>query len=676
MSDALNPVDVRRVMAMLFRRWRLGLVIVLATLVGAAIVTYLRYPQFEAQIKVLIERAPGADVPYLREQIAFKKAEITETQCELMQSTPVLEEVVRRLKLDERPLPSESFRDRVHAWLRSVMDWCRDLYRGVKGWVWRNLLGSELAPLEPADPFRMALADLAKKVSVEPRPNTDIVVATVRDYDGEVATAIANTMGEIYLANDLERQRGRAREIYGLIDTQVDAFRPSYEAASKAVEDYEAEYDARLLKDRISTKIKEISALEIALGEFKQRQKDKIEALEIDLAALRETYEETHPQVRAKRSELERARRMLKDSEHPEDGNQTAYQLAEQIAAANQELELLSEREGRYSRLLSTLDQEEELYFQLKREREEALIAEATRAAGTHIIEPAIQPIKAASPKWTLSMLFGVFGGLFLAVSLSALLEFMNTAVRYPDDISQTGDTPVIGSVPRYGMLTGGQRCGVVMNFSASSPYVRSQIQLYERIAAAATQPVLTVTSPQRGDGRSTLAINLALCAEQIARRHTLLVDLNFERPRIERLMPYIKRQQGLHEVLDGKITWQDAIQAVKTVEGQPAVLTVGLSKRPILAAVVAERLPALLAEWQKEYAQIIFDTPPVLLSGLVGVVNRQHGHVILLASAGRTRRAVISAAVSRCEALKVDLLGIVLNKRRYAIPSYAYRRL
>jgi succinoglycan biosynthesis transport protein ExoP len=411
MSDRMNSVDVRRVIAILFRRWRLGLVIVIATLVGVAVTTYLSYPRYEATLKVLIERAPGAEIPYLREQVAFKKAEITQTQCELMRSTPILEEVVRRLNLAERPVPSDSVRDRIHAWLRDVQGWVQDQLRAAKGWLWKVLFKAELEPPQPGDPFREALQDLSQRISVEPLPNTDIIVATVRDIDPVLATQIINTLGEIYLESDLTRQRNRAREIYGLIDSQVTAFKPSYEAAAKAVEDFERDHDARLLEDRIHTKIQEISSLEIALSEFQQRQEAKIESLTLELTALRQTYDDDHPQVRAKRSELDQARQMLSSQSSDQATNKTAAMLAQRIAGANAELEQLSEREGQYSRLLSRLEQEEELFFQLKREREEALIAEATRAAGTQVFEPAITPSKPSTPKWTINLLFGLFGG-------------------------------------------------------------------------------------------------------------------------------------------------------------------------------------------------------------------------------------------------------------------------
>lgn len=672
MSDSMNPVDVRRVIAILFRRWRLGLAIVIATLAGVAVTTYLSYPQYEATLKVLIERAPGAEIPYLREQVAFKKAEITQTQCELMRSTPILEEVVRRLNLAERPVPSKSVRDRIHAWLRDLQGWVRDQLRTAKGWLWKVLFKAELAPREPSDPFREALQNLSRRISVEPLPNTDIIVATVRDIDPVLATQIINTLGEIYLESDLSRQRNRAREIYGLIDSQVTAFKPSYEAAAKAVEDFEHEHDARLFEDRIRTKIQEISALEIALSEFQQRQEAKIESLTLELTALRQTYDDDHPQVRAKRSELDQARQMLSGQSSDQTTNKTAAMLVQRIASANEELERLSEREGQYSRLLSRLEQEEELFFQLKREREEALIAEATRAAGTQVFEPAITPAKPTTPKWTINMLFGLFGGFFLAVAVGALLEFLNTAVRDPDDI-KSAKARVLGSIPRFGLLTGGQSRGVVSNFSSRSAYVRAQIQIYERIVAEASKPALVVSSPARRDGCSTLAANLACCATQVAQRRTLLVDLNFAHPRIERQLAHVKRHAGLREVLDGKSAWKEAVQCTA---GKPDVLTTGLIRQPILAAVVSERLPALLTEWREQYEQIIFDAPPILQSALAGVVNRDHGHLVLLVTAGRTRRAVVEAAIDQCIALRTDLLGIILNKRRFAIPAYAYRRL
>ena len=89
---------------------------------------------------------------------------------------------------------------------------------------------------------------------------------------------------------------------------------------------------------------------------------------------------------------------------------------------------------------------------------------------------------------------------------------------------------------------------------------------------------------------------------------------------------------------------------------------------------------PGLLASyWQlllRAADLVILDAPPVLASPVcLGLAPTVDG-VILLVEAERTRQAVAEAARDALQACGANLLGVVLNKRRFAVPAALYRRL
>lgn len=449
----MRPVDVREAFSIFYRRRRLAVAVALAALVGTWIGNWLVYPSYRSTVRILVERAPGSEIPFSREQIAFKKAEITQTQCELLQSTPVLESAVRELHLDTRPLPSGSLRDRIHEIGWQILDRISALKDNAKRFVIVRVFGKTWRPPAPSDTFREAVEDLRAQIEVEPIPNTDLIAVTVRDRDPEMAARIANLIAEIYLARDVESQKQRARLVYDLINNQVTELRPAYDAAEKAMETFERQHNARLLEDQIRSKIQEISSLELTYAELVETQSTKIATLYMELARLQQLYEPNHPKVLAARSELREAERSLaRKSTRPSEGVDEDYAgaLRERIARAKEELAELSRLDGEYARLERRKQQEEELYLSLKKKREEAQVAEATRAAGTRVVDPAVPALQPASPRKRLNLLLGLLGGLFIAGTLAALLEFLDRSVKTPADITAATGLDQVWSVPDF----------------------------------------------------------------------------------------------------------------------------------------------------------------------------------------------------------------------------------
>ncbi len=461
----MRQFDVRDAVSAVYRRWGLGLTIVVATLLGVVVGNYVMYPVYESSIKILVERAPGFEIPFSPEQLVFKKTEITQTQCELLRSRPVLEETVRRLHLDQRPLPSGSPRDTIHTWGRQIKQVYCNTKEGLKRLVLTKLLQRSYTPPTSPDPFFEAVDALREHVLAEPVPNTDLVVVVVQDREAPVAEAIADTIGEVYLEHDVVAQRRRARQVYELIDAQVTAFKPSYETAERAVEDFEVTHEARLFQEQIRATVNEISSLELAYSELVEKQRAIALTAQMELARLEQLYDPGHPQVLSARSDLREALRRLEppttQEATPAPENEVyASALRAKIAAAEQRLAEFNRLDGLYSRLLAKKEQEEGLFFKLKTKREEAQVAEATRAAGTRVVEPAWAATSPRYPRNWLNLLLGFAGGLLLAGGFCTLLEFMDRSVKTPRDMAEAADVPVICSIPdwRRGRFLGGWR--------------------------------------------------------------------------------------------------------------------------------------------------------------------------------------------------------------------------
>lgn len=678
----LRQLDVRDAFAVFYRRRWLGLAIVLATLLGVSVGNYLTYPSYESSVRILLESPPGLEIPFTREQIAFKKAEITQTQCELAQSNPVLEETVRRLELDQRPIPSGTLRDAVHAWWRGLLDSIDRAKESAKEYVIVRLFGGKYTPPPTADPFRSAVDDLRRALLAEPVPNTDIIAITVRDRDAQLAARIAGTIGDIYVVADVDAQRKRARQIYELIQGQVEAARPAYEAARRAVEEFEDQREGRLLADRIRAKVQEVSDLELAYSELVESRKSKIDSLQMDLARLEQIYDPDHPKVLAARSELEEARRHVERTTTQsidQAGMAYAGTLLARIAEAKAQLADLNRLDGEYARLRHEREQEEKLYYSLKEKREAALIAEATRAAGTRVVDPAVAAAEPSRPRKWLNLGLGLAIGMIVAAAFCGLVEFLDRSVRTPADVTAAaGDVGVLASIPqrRRWLTPAGRRRGLIADVARQDAYTRGHAAVFEQTALRtdAQRPrLLLVTSAVRGEGRTCTAANLAAFASRLGGGRVLLVDADLERPALS-AWHGAAGGRGLTEVLRAGAAWDELAQPA----GREGVrlLPAGSGGAPGLIASAGSKLDELVNGWRRSFDWVIVDAPPVLSSAAAPLLVRCGLDALLVIRAGVTRVEVVREAASRMSGPGGRVLGAVLNRRSFVIPRYAYRRI
>ena len=222
-----------------------------------------------------------------------------------------------------------------------------------------------------------------------------------------------------------------------------------------------------------------------------------------------------------------------------------------------------------------------------------------------------------------------------------------------------------------------GHRGGLVYDFTSQSPLVRSYVTMFEQLCvstAGDAHPLLVVTGPGRGEGRTSVAVNLGLCGTRLGGRKTLLVDADIELAGLSKALGK-SRGPGLSDVLVGDLPWRDCVQ----VHGQDErlhVLPSGTSATMVPAACPPDRLSSLVAEWRSEFDWIVVDTPPVLCSATAAVLGKLGSGAVLVLRSGRTRTEVLSQAAGRLKEHEIRTLGVVLNRRRFSIPRYAYRRL
>jgi capsular exopolysaccharide synthesis family protein len=169
----------------------------------------------------------------------------------------------------------------------------------------------------------------------------------------------------------------------------------------------------------------------------------------------------------------------------------------------------------------------------------------------------------------------------------------------------------------------------------------------------------IAVTSAGVGEGKSTTLANLAVVSAQAGRK-VILVDADLRRPTLHQVFG-LSNEAGLTTMIMDEVAFSTPPLQATGVEGL-SVLTSG-PQPPNPAELLGSRrmaeVIAALAEWGD---QVFFDTPPVVAVTDAAVLATKVDGVLLIISAGKTRREYARTAVQRLEQINARLVGTVLT--------------
>ncbi len=183
----------------------------------------------------------------------------------------------------------------------------------------------------------------------------------------------------------------------------------------------------------------------------------------------------------------------------------------------------------------------------------------------------------------------------------------------------------------------------------------------------------IMMTSAIRGEGVSTVALNYAAVTAESDGSRVLLIDSNLRHPSLHKVFG-VDNSVGLSDVLFADIDLKQAIQN----SGMPNldILPAGEYKVNLNRLFSRSSVKRALDRINNSYDSIILDSPAVTAFPDASTIAGAVDGVLLVIAAHRTRREVITEAISRLESSGAHLVGTTLNKRAYVIPATIYNKL
>ena len=185
---------------------------------------------------------------------------------------------------------------------------------------------------------------------------------------------------------------------------------------------------------------------------------------------------------------------------------------------------------------------------------------------------------------------------------------------------------------------------------------------------------LLMVTSGQKGDGKTTLAANLAAALAQTSNR-TLLIDADLRLPSVHKMFGMPRTTPGLSDYLIGNEDVSHVI--IESGVAGLSLLCAGSPTNSPAELLGTRSMVELLEMLATEFDQIIIDTPPVTHVADALLLARLVDGVALVVRSGKTPLPVAEFALSRLRQVKANILGTVLNDVKrvntYREPEYYF---
>lgn len=168
----------------------------------------------------------------------------------------------------------------------------------------------------------------------------------------------------------------------------------------------------------------------------------------------------------------------------------------------------------------------------------------------------------------------------------------------------------------------------------------------------------VVITSSLPGEGKSTVAVNLAISLAQTDFR-VLLVDTDLRKPKVNRFLN-LPNVPGLTNLLGGMNTVQEVLHSTKYPNLQ--VICAGVTVPNPSEMLASEQMTEFVASVQGQYDYVIFDSTPInLVSDGLPLAKNSDG-VILVVRDRRSNHKDLEKTIKSLELIDAKILGFVLN--------------
>jgi capsular exopolysaccharide synthesis family protein len=552
-----------------------------------------------------------------------------------------------------------------------------------------------------------------KHLKIDREPNTYLLTLTYRDEDAQLAADVANGIADSYLRNIFDtrvKEAGRLsssmeRQLIDLKEKMASTHRdlmvyqrnlgtadPEQKTAvlvarlqALNTESSAAEAD-RIAKEAVYREAREGTLPEVEVSAQSSdltKDVEKLQVAKANLALVGATYGDQHPEYKKAAAQVAEAQLALDESRVNVASRigvnyrQTLVReqmLSQAVSETKQQVDDLTSQSFNYLQLKHEAETAEKVYEDLFAKIKQSGINSELQNNIIRLADSARPAAKPIFPNWVkivcLSMAFFVF-----ACSAGVIwTELTDATAKDPGAVEAALGVRVVCSLPKVsnmelrlalgpdGMRIAGSRWRGLQGgfFDEGVRHLRGYLMLSEQSHAPKS---ILITSALPGEGKSTLALSLAMANAEQGKR-TLLIDADLRQPAIERIVR-LDPDAGLAEVLAHRSHWSSA---TRSVPGRPnlSVLGSGLPL-PLALALIGPQMRGILDQAVLQFDLVVLDSPPLLGCAETLELAAAADLAVLAVRSGQTPMKSLAAAVETLRRVNVPIAGLVLNESAIA---------
>jgi len=345
--------------------------------------------------------------------------------------------------------------------------------------------------------------------------------------------------------------------------------------------------------------------------------------------------------------------------------------LRQRSNEVDQEFQNLPEGMMQLAQLQRNVRINEEMFVNVSSQYADMSVLKQSQFGFGRILDTGLIPNSPVSPNKKILLLVGIMLGGVLSAGFIAMREFMDNSISSVDELNMTS-LPMLSAIP---VLEKASRKNN-KTFKNSSGEIPNELVLLRDRTHVASESIrrlknniiyqhgdvppktIAVTSPEKGDGKSTVISNLGLAFAEEGFK-TLVVDTDFRRPKIHNYYG-LNNELGIIDYLEGKLPIQKILN--DTDLGYLKVITAGSKTDRPESVVSSKEFKKFLEKMEEVFDVILFDTPPYGIISDSTTLLKQASITLLVTKYRKTNRGVFLKTVEELERIKANVSGIVLN--------------
>lgn len=545
-----------------------------------------------------------------------------------------------------------------------------------------------------------------RQLDVDPVNKASILQLSVSDVLPQRGEDVLNELIKAYLQANIddrnktldatvefidERLKGVTYELSG-IEKNIEQFKSSRKLTdlseqSKMLLNYTSEY-ARQLTDK-EVKLSVVESLEQYLND--DRNKDRIvpssllveddaamnamksyNDLQLKRAALLMTSTEDNPFVKNLDRQLENIREdMVRSLAAMKQAVKVSIKELESRAGfVDAQIRQVPEEERIYLEFSRQQNIKQELYLFLLKKREESAISKSSTVANARIVDPAKSDTVPYSPKPMRIYLAAFALGLILPGLWIFIKEVFNVKISGKEDIRAL---TAMGIIAEIGHSDTGEE---IVVFKESKTVIAEQFRALRTnmqfLLAGEDEKVILMTSSMSGEGKSFVALNLAvtlaLSGEKVA-----LLELDLRKPKISEALE-LKNSKGFTQYIIGQAELTEIIQPSGVVPSLHIMPSGAVPPNPS-ELLSSKKLNELFDTLKKEYDYIVVDSAPVGLVTDAQLLSKYSDTVLYVCRMNYTFKEQLRNADELMRSGKMQKMNLVVNdmKAKGGVYGYGY---